>query len=239
MTAYTRHSWPRGLLRGSDNRHPGGPRWLGTVLVGLVAVLVAACSPTTATAITATGLSPQPDGWRGVPLAQPLEMPDVTLTTTDGTPFSLRDELIGTPTLLFFGYTSCPDICPIHMAAITAAMDLVDVRFSDIDVVFISIDPDRDTPERIATWLANFSTRIIGLNGPLEDVSVALDGLRMPGPVIEGPDPRGEGDLIGHPAQVIGFDADGQALRAWPFGARRSDWVVDLPRIVEEWSHTP
>ena len=63
--------------------------------------------------------------------------------------------------------------------------------------------------------------------------ATALD---LPGPVVEGPDPRGEGDLIGHPAQVIGFDADGNARRVWPFGARRGDWVADLPRVVTEWS---
>lgn len=213
-------------------------RGLLTVVAALIGVLAAACSPTTSTALTATGLTPQPDGWRGVPLASPLDLPAVILKTTDGTQFSLRDELIGTPTLLFFGYTSCPDICPIHMAAITAAMKLSDVGFDQLDVVFISVDPDRDTPERIDEWLANFSPRIIGLHGDLDVVGSALDALRMPGPVIEGPDPRGEGDLIGHPAQVIGFDADGRALRAWPFGTRRSDWVLDLPRIVDEWSHT-
>jgi len=205
----------------------------------LAAALTAACSPTTSTALTATGLAPQADGWRGMPLAEQRELPDVVLLDTNDTPFSLRDELVGTPTLLFFGYTSCPDVCPIHMAAITAAMGMTDVTFNDIDVVFVSVDPDRDTPARIDEWLRNFDTRIIGLHEELEVIAVALDALRMPGPVIEGPDPRGEGDLIGHPAQVIGFDAQGRALRAWPFGARRSDWVLDLPRIVEEWSIQP
>ncbi|MEX0593004.1 MAG: SCO family protein [Nitriliruptoraceae bacterium] len=205
----------------------------------VVAALVAACSPTTSTALTATGLAPQADGWRGVPLAEQRDLPDVVLLDTDDAPFALRDELIGTPTLLFFGYTNCPDVCPIHMAAITAAMRLTDVTFDDLDVVFVSVDPDRDTPARIDEWLRNFDTRIIGLHEDLDVIAVALDALRMPGPVIEGPDPRGEGDLIGHPAQVLGFDAQGRALRAWPFGTRRSDWVLDLPRIVEEWSTQP
>lgn len=225
---------PPGPTRLQRSRRLGARTALAAALLGVLAM---ACSPTTSTALTATGLSPQPDGWRGVPLAEPRDLPAVTLTTTHGMPFALRDELIGTPTLLFFGYTNCPDICPIHMAALTAAMRLSDIGFDQVDVVFVSVDPERDTPERIDEWLAHFSSRIIGLHGDLDVVGVALDALRMPGPVIEGPDPRGRGDLIGHPAQVIGFDADGRALRAWPFGTRRSDWVLDLPRIIDEWSH--
>lgn len=209
------------------------PRLLA-VLVGLV-VVAAGCSPTTSTALSATGLEPQPDGWRGLPIDLDRELPDVTLSATDGDPVNLAEEFLGDPTLLFFGYTSCPDICPIHLAAIASAMAEVGVSFDDLDLVFVSVDPERDTPERIDEYLANFNPRITGLHGDIEVVGEALDALDLPGPVVEGADPRGEGDLIGHPAQVIGFDSTGQAQRVWPFGARRSDWVVDLPRMVEQW----
>jgi protein SCO1/2 len=201
-------------------------------------LFAAACEPTTATAISAQGLERQPDGWRGVPLEVERDMPDVTLLDTDGDEVDLREATAGTPTLLFFGYTSCPDICPIHLAVIAAAMREVSVTVEQVQVVFVSVDPERDTPERIDDYLANFNHRFLGLHGDLAVVGDALSQLDLPGPIVEGPDPRGEGDLIGHPAQVIGFDADGQALRVWPFGARRSDWVFDLPRIVEEWSAT-
>ncbi|MFA9430412.1 SCO family protein [Egicoccus sp. AB-alg2] len=201
-----------------------------------LAVFVTACEPTTATAISAQGLQRQPDGWRGVPLEVEREMPDVTLLDTSGDEVDLREATEGTPTLLFFGYTSCPDICPIHLAVLSAAMREVGVTTEQVQVLFVSVDPERDTPERIDDYLANFDTRFVGLHGDLEVVEDALRQLDLPGPVVEGPDPRGEGDLIGHPAQMIGFDADGQAQRVWPFGARRSDWVFDLPGIVEEWS---
>jgi protein SCO1 len=203
------------------------------LVVGLVAI---GCSPASSTSIASEGLTPQEDGWRGIPLDRERDLPDVTLDDTEGQPVNLADDLGGDPTLLFFGYTSCPDICPIHLAAIASAMDASGVSYDDLDVVFVSVDPDRDTPERIDEYLANFSTRMLGLHAELDVVEVALEDLDLGGPVVEGPDPRGEGDLIGHPAQVIGFDADGQARRVWPFGARRSDWVSDLPRIVEEWS---
>jgi protein SCO1 len=211
------------------------PVLLLLLVVGLVA---SACTPTTSTAIAAQGLERQPDGWRGLPLERPREMPEVTLLDTDREPFDLAADTAGTPTLLFFGYASCPDICPIHLRTLADAMGNANVTTQQVQVVFVSVDPDRDTPERIEGYLQDLrAPSFVGLHGDLDTVEEALRALDLPGPVVEGPDPRGEGDLIGHPAQVIGFDADGNALRVWPFGARRSDWVADLPRIVEEWSH--
>jgi protein SCO1 len=208
------------------------------LLLLVVGLVVTACTPTTSTAIAAQGLERQADGWRGLPLERPREMPGVTLLDTDREPFDLAADTVGTPTLLFFGYASCPDICPIHLRTLADAMSKANVSTQQVQVVFVSVDPDRDTPERIEGYLQDLrATTFVGLHGDLDTVEEALRALDLPGPVVEGPDPRGEGDLIGHPAQVIGFDADGNAVRVWPFGARRSDWVADLPRIVEEWSH--
>jgi len=201
-----------------------------------VLLLLAACGPASSTSLTAQGLSRAQDGWYGLPLSVQRSLPDTTLLTTDGVPFTLSEELVGTPTLLFFGYSSCPDICPIHLAAISNAMEQTRTGYDRIQVVFVSVDPERDTPERIEEFLGYFSSRIIGLHGDLEDIADALSQLDLPGPVVEGPDPRGEGVLIGHPAQVIGFDAAGNARRVWPFGTRRADWVSDIPRIAREWA---
>jgi protein SCO1 len=207
------------------------------LLLLVVGLVVTACTPTTSTAIAAQGLERQADGWRGLPLERPREMPEVTLLDTDREPFDLAADTAGTPTLLFFGYASCPDICPIHLRTLADAMSKANVSTQQVQVVFVSVDPDRDTPERIEGYLQDLrATTFVGLHGDLDTVEDALRALDLPGPVVEGPDPRGEGDLIGHPAQVIGFDAEGNARRVWPFGARRSDWVADLPRIVEEWS---
>ncbi len=199
-------------------------------------LLLSACGPASSTSLTAQGLSRASDGWYGLPLSVQRGLPDTTLRTTSGEPFNLAEELVGTPTLLFFGYSSCPDICPIHLAAISSAMQQTRTGYDRLQVVFVSVDPERDTPERIDEFLSYFSPRIIGLHGDIDEVADALAQLDLPGPVIEGPDPRGEGSLIGHPAQVIGFDANGDARRVWPFGTRRADWVSDIPRIVREWS---
>lgn len=207
-------------------------------LLVVAALLVAGCTgaPSSSTALSAQGLTQADDGWYGLPLSIERTLPDVTLLTTSGRPFRLDAELTGGPTLLFFGYSSCPDICPVHLASIASAMEQTRTRYDQVRVVFVSVDPERDTPERIDTFLDHFDDRMIGLYAELPVVEEALAQLDLPGPIVEGPDPRGEGDLIGHPAQVIGFDAQGRARRVWPFGTRRSDWVADLPRIVAEWS---
>lgn len=209
-------------------------------LVALIApaVLLAACSaaPSSSTALSAQGLTRAADGWLGIPLSVERSLPAVTLLTTSDRPFVLDEELRGTPTLLFFGYSSCPDICPIHLASIASAMEQTRTSYDQVRVVFVSIDPARDTPERIDEFLSHFSARMLGLHADLDVIVDALAQLDLPGPVVEGPDPRGEGDLIGHPAQVIGFDADGRARRVWPFGTRRSDWVEDIPRMAREWA---
>lgn len=212
-------------------------RRLSSGIMALALVLTACGSaPSSSTALTAQGLTRGADGWFGMPLTIDRSLPAVTLLDTSDRPVRLDDDLIGTPTLLFFGYSSCPDICPIHLAAIASAMEQTRTRYDQVRVVFVSVDPERDTPERIDEFLSYFSTRMLGLHADLDVVIDALAQLDLPGPVIEGADPRGEGDLIGHPAQVIGFDADGIARRVWPFGTRRSDWVEDIPRIAREWA---
>jgi len=111
-----------------------------------LALIAGACAPTTATAISAQGLPRQADGWHGVPLEVERDMPDATLLDTAGDEVDLRAATAGTPTLLFFGYTSCPDICPIHMAVIASAMEQTRVSTDTVQVVFVSVDPNGTRP---------------------------------------------------------------------------------------------
>ncbi|MEX2549287.1 MAG: SCO family protein [Nitriliruptoraceae bacterium] len=215
-------------------RAPRPANAIGPLLA--LGLLLTACGPASATSTAAQGLEAGPDGWHGQPVGAEQSVPTGAFTTTEGRTVELADAFLDTPTLLFFGYTNCPDICPVHLAAIASAMETAGVSYDELDVVFVSVDPDRDTPSRIEAFLDNFDPRMHGLHADREVVTGALGQLELSGPVVEGEDPRGDGDLIGHPAQVIGFDADGDIRRVWPFGARRSDWVSDLPRIVEEWS---
>ncbi|AUQ51835.1 regulatory protein SenC [Phaeobacter inhibens] len=101
---------------------------------------------------------------------------------TIGGPFELLNakgetvtekDVITKPSLVYFGYTFCPDVCPLDVARNAEAIDLLDERGQDVTPVFISIDPDRDTPEVVGDFAANLHERMIGLTGSHEQVKAA------------------------------------------------------------------
>jgi len=113
------------------------------------------------------GLGPAPDGAPGhrvLDLAQPPTGGDFTLQSATG-PVSLAD-LRGKVVLIYFGYTWCPDICPLNLGYIGAALDALDPdERARVAVLFVSVDPERDTPERLAKYTAFFAPDILGLTG--------------------------------------------------------------------------
>ena len=168
-----------------------------------------------------------------VELSEPIEMPDVMLVDTDGQPYDLRAESEGRVTLLYFGYLNCPDACPIHMAVLDHTFEQLapDVREA-IDVVFVTTDPERDTPAGLGAFLGRFDPDFVGLTGSADELREAQVAAGVPVAVAEPADADGD-YLVGHATQVIVFDADGVARRVYPFGVRQSDWLADLPRLVE------
>lgn len=82
-------------------------------------------------------------------------------------------EVITKPSLVYFGYTFCPDVCPLDMSRNADAVDLLQERGIDVTPVFISIDPDRDTPEVLRDFSANLHPQMIGLTGSAEQVKAA------------------------------------------------------------------
>jgi protein SCO1/2 len=176
--------------------------------------------------------SPEPGAWRGAELPAPVERPSFTLLDTHGQPFDFATETRDRLALLFFGYASCPDVCPVHMANLAAVLERqpFDVR-SRVVVIFVSTDPVRDSPARIRTWLDGFDTSFIGLSGDLAEVNRIQAALGLP-PADLG-EPRGDGEYdVGHAASVLAFPPDGPARRAYPFGTRQADWEHDLPRLL-------
>src|SRR6188474_3249327 len=108
---------------------------------------------------------------RGVTQEPPQPKPNLVLTTTSGKPFDLRRETKGMLTLVFFGYTNCPDVCPVHAANISKVLKTLpnDVS-SRVRFIFITTDPERDTPEVLGKWLASFDPAFIGLTGTKEQI---------------------------------------------------------------------
>ena len=161
----------------------------------------------------------------------PRPKPDFVLTDTEGQPFAFREATEGKMTLLFFGYTNCPDICPVHMANIAAALHkLPDEVVRQVSVVFVTVDPERDTPEHLRLWLDHFDRSFIGLTGTQAEVDSAQVAMRLPPAYREAAE--GDAYLVGHSAHVIAFTRDGMARFALPFGTRQSEWAQEIPRLV-------
>ena len=200
------------------------------------------------------------DELSGVELERPIPRPSFTLTdVSDGEPFHFREETEGTLTLLFIGYTHCPDVCPVHMANLAAVLPELPSEVQErIRVVFVSSDPARDTPARIREWLSSFDPSFIGLRGSRAEVNALEKSLGLPPSVVEetsnpppgggdvgeeAPPGEGPGDgavvdtedyFVGHAAQVLVFEADDTARVAYPWGTRQRDWLRDLPRLATE-----
>jgi protein SCO1/2 len=201
------------------------------VIAALAAGL--ACAPAES-GDDATPAAGNPEGLRGNVMPAPLDKPAVILTDTHGRAFDLRRETDGYLTLLYFGYTFCPDVCPIQMANLGAVIKELRPSVSErIRVVFVTTDPERDTPERLGTWLGNFHASFIGLTGDSATINAVQQALQLPLPQLGPADSTGSYE-VGHAAAVIAFmPGDNKARVRYPFGIRQADWAHDLPKLLE------
>jgi len=167
--------------------------------------------------------------------AQPK--PNLILTTTEGKPFDLRRETKGMLTLVFFGYTNCPDVCPVHAANVSKVLKTLpnDVS-SKVRFIFITTDPERDTPEVLGKWLAGFDPAFVGLTGTKEQIIEAQKMSQVMPAIREVTDSSKPNDYyVGHAGQVIAFTNDDLAHIVYPFGVRQLDWANDIPILVNGW----
>jgi protein SCO1/2 len=187
-----------------------------------------------AVAALAVGLRSDGDGadatWRGRVLDPAPARPSTDLVDTSGEPFDLAIDTRGELTLVFFGYTNCPDICSIQMATLKQALDRVEVPAR---VVFITTDPDRDTPERLREWLDSFDRSFVGATGSAEAIARAQQDMGVT-VAVANRDESGVDYTVGHSSAVYVFTPDDQAHLAYPAGTRQEDWVEDLPRVADE-----
>ncbi|GAA2587233.1 SCO family protein [Streptomyces violaceus] len=166
-------------------------------------------------------------------LDKPFEKPDLVLTDTQGKKYDLRKETEGKPTLIYFGYTHCPDVCPSTMSNIAVAKkQLPKAEQDDLRVVFVTTDPDRDNPAELGKWLKGIDPQFIGLTG---DFATIQAGARTLGISIDAPRKDKNGKVISeHGTQVIAFSpkTDGGYV-LYGEGATVDDYTKDLPAIVK------
>lgn len=147
--------------------------------------------------------------------AEPTIGGDFSLTDHRGRPFALHD-LRGKVVLLSFGYTYCPDVCPLNLSLSAAVIKSLGERGRDVIPVFVSLDPKRDSPEVLARYVRYFHPAMIGLTGSSEQLAWVAD-LYKAGFAIQG-DPKGDRYTLDHSASLYVLDRSGELAAIVPYG---------------------
>ncbi|CAJ60251.1 MULTISPECIES: SCO family protein [Frankia] len=181
-------------------------------------------------------------GWHGTVPGVAVPRPSFVLTDTAGHRFDFARATAGRATLLFFGYTHCPDVCPTTMADLAAARQVAGpVTAARVTVVFVTTDPARDTPAVLRHWLAQFDAGFIGLTGTPAQIDAAQRAVGVPvalaDPATRASAGTGTGDdrpayLVGHASQVLGIGPDDRIRVRYFADTTVAEYVADLPRLV-------
>jgi protein SCO1 len=172
--------------------------------------------------------------YRGGLVSPPLPKPRFTLTDTSGVPFDLASKTQGYTTLLFFGYTHCPDMCPLVMHMIAYALKAVPPDIANrFKVVFVTTDPGRDNPQVLRAYLDHFDKSFIGLTGTQAAIDAAQIAANLPPAKKSAVRPDGAYD-VGHAAFVLAYTKDNLAHVIYPVGVKEEDLVHDLQYLANE-----
>jgi len=171
-----------------------------------------------------------PPKLHGIALQSPRVADDFTLPSTTGQPLSLSD-LRGKYVVLFFGYTSCPDVCPTTLSDLQQMVKALGAqRAEDVQVVMVSVDPERDTAEQLATYLRYFDPSFVGMTGTVEGIEPVA---KQFGIFFEKqPSTDGENYTIDHTAAVTIIDPQGYVREIFTYGVSGKDMASDLAYMM-------
>jgi protein SCO1/2 len=168
----------------------------------------------------------------GTVLDPPFTVSKQALVDTDGDPYSLAGSTDKRLTLVFFGYTNCPDICGTVMGNLASAMTRLDSSDLDqVDVVFVTTDPDRDTGPVLRRYLDRYDKSFIGVTGPIDEIasvgrSIAVGmGEKLP---------TGGYEVDAHTTQVTGIDSDDEAPVYWGQSTSSKQFADDIHTLLGE-----
>jgi protein SCO1 len=172
------------------------------------------------------------DGWHGTQVTG-YPRPDFTLTDTAGKPYDFAAQTKGRVTLLFFGYTHCPDVCPAHMSILDGALEIPGTPKPI--VVFVTTDPERDTGPVLRKWLDQYDEDFVGLTGSPDQILAAERSAKVAGSMRLPDDDTTDDDYtVGHAAQIVAYSPDDVAHVVYPYGTRAADWAADLPKLLAQ-----
>ncbi len=154
---------------------------------------------------------------------------EFSLQSTLGGTFSDKD-MVGTPSLVFFGYTFCPDVCPTTLAETTGWRSELGLKPGDLRIIFVSVDPERDTLEDMAAYVSVFGSEVIGLTGTLAETEAAKAAF---GVVSEKVEDSGAADyLVNHTASVFMMTGAGAFLGTIAYGENRETALAKIRRLL-------
>ena len=156
---------------------------------------------------------------------------DFRLTGHDGEPWSSQ-EARGQVVVMAFGYTFCPDVCPTALATVAAAMTELGEDAERVQPVFVSLDPKRDTPERLRSYVEWFHPRMIGLTGSESELEGVADRYRVRYRVVREPD--ADYYTLDHSASLYVLDPQGRLARMLPHGLPPAALVGAVEQLLED-----
>ncbi|HLN76497.1 MAG TPA: SCO family protein [Nocardioidaceae bacterium] len=213
-------------------------RWASTSLAAAMLIVLAGCGGSDPARLTSGVTDNNPDGMHGAVLAKQYVVPDVTLTATDGTPYSLTKDTTAPLTLVFFGYTHCPDICQVVMADIASAMTRLDPGDrKKVDVLFVTSDPARDDPKTLREYLERFNPDFEGVTGDLKTIVEAGNALGVP--IEKGAKLPSGGYEVTHGTQIVAIDNRDRAPIVWTEGTPATQLAEDLEALLHQRESSP
>jgi len=171
----------------------------------------------------------EPVSWHGSDVTGMMPDLEFTLVGPDGEQVDAKS-LRGKPVLVFFGFTSCPDVCPTTLTQLSVARKKLGSQADEVQILLVSVDPGRDTPEVMKKYTASFGPWLLGLTGPEDDLD-ALRKLYGVYAAMESSDEQGAYNVM-HSAAVFGFDAKGRARLLISDVADSEAVVSDIKNLI-------
>jgi protein SCO1/2 len=203
-------------------RHPLRPAFLALASAAALAGL----------ALVAAACERDDHNYSGVVAEPPAQAADVVLTGADGQVFRLSD-LEGKWVMLFFGYTHCPDICPLTLAHVGRVLRELGPAAEDVRMVFVSVDPERDEPERLRKFASTFGPQILGVTGTRSEIDAAVKayGARYEIDKASAKE-SAAGYTVNHSGNIYVIDPEQRLRLDIPFGVGADDMLADLRHLM-------
>ena len=169
----------------------------------------------------------------GTVLDPPFEVDPTPLVDTGGAAYSLTEDTDKDLTLVFFGYTNCPDICGQVMATLAGTLARLDDEQKErLDVVFVTTDPARDTGEVVDDYVSAFDDSIVGVTGQLDDIITVARSMAVA--VDQGEKLPSGGYEVTHGTRVMAIDADDESTMMWDQDVSQADLYTDITLLLDE-----